>query len=177
MQIIEFTDFLCPACARGTQILDEYISKYPNEIYLAYHYYPITSLHPNALPAAIYAECAAKQDKFWPFHDKVVAQAQMIHTSKGNAVYEKLLQIGDEIGLDRQELESCVSHPKTELMVIEDKEFGTSKGIQATPTYFLNDKMVVGHFALREELSIYFNESSQKENEESQENAKNASKP
>ena len=72
--IIEFSDFQCPFCARfHTQtlpyILEEYIEQ--GKVKLVFRDFPIESIHPNALPASVAAECANEQGKFREMHDKL----------------------------------------------------------------------------------------------------------
>ena len=70
--IIEFSDFQCPFCARfHTQtlplLLEEYIEQ--GKVKLVFRDFPIQSIHPNALPASVAAECANEQGKFREMHD------------------------------------------------------------------------------------------------------------
>ena len=65
--IIEFSDFQCPFCARFhletlPQIMNEYIDK--GQVKLIFRDFPIQSIHPNAVPASMAAECANEQGKF-----------------------------------------------------------------------------------------------------------------
>ena len=70
--IIEFSDFQCPFCARfHIQTLPAIIEEYINEdkVKLVFRDFPIQSIHPNALPASVAAECANEQGKFKEMHD------------------------------------------------------------------------------------------------------------
>ena len=62
--IVEFSDFQCPFCARFNiqtlpLLMEEYIDT--GKVKLVFRDFPITSIHPNALPAALAAECANEQ--------------------------------------------------------------------------------------------------------------------
>jgi len=70
--IIEFSDFQCPFCARFhiqtlPIIMDEYINE--GKVKLVFRDFPIQSIHPNAVPASVAAECANEQEKFKEMHD------------------------------------------------------------------------------------------------------------
>ena len=70
--IIEFSDFQCPFCARFhvqtlPALMDEYIDQ--GKVKLVFRDFPIQSIHPNALPASVAAECANEQGQFKPMHD------------------------------------------------------------------------------------------------------------
>jgi len=69
----EFSDFQCPACkgaAEDTGLIREY---YADKIEFIYKHYPLTSIHPYANSAAIAAEAAREQGKFYEFHDLLFA--------------------------------------------------------------------------------------------------------
>ena len=70
--IIEFSDFQCPFCARFhiqtlPTIMEEYIEK--GDVKLVFRDFPLQSIHPNAVPASVAAECANEQGKFKQMHD------------------------------------------------------------------------------------------------------------
>ena len=70
--IIEFSDFQCPFCAKFhidtlPSIMNEYIKN--GQVKLVFRDFPIQSIHPNALPASVAAECANEQGKFKEMHD------------------------------------------------------------------------------------------------------------
>ena len=70
--IIEFSDFQCPFCAKfHIQTLPAIIEEYINEdkVKLVFRDFPIQSIHPNALPASVAAECANEQGKFKEMHN------------------------------------------------------------------------------------------------------------
>ncbi len=67
--IVEFSDFQCPFCERAFPTINQLMNDYKGKIKLVYKHYPLTSIHPYAQPAALAAECAREQNKFWEFHD------------------------------------------------------------------------------------------------------------
>jgi protein-disulfide isomerase len=72
--IIEFSDFQCPYCRRFweqtlPQLKSEYIDT--GKVRLVYRDYPLSTIHPGALPAAMAAGCANEQGKFWEYHDQI----------------------------------------------------------------------------------------------------------
>jgi protein-disulfide isomerase len=66
--IVEFGDFECPACRTAFPLVKTVLDRYPDEIRMVYHHYPLP-YHRHALPAARAAECAGKQGRFWATHD------------------------------------------------------------------------------------------------------------
>lgn len=150
IRIIEYTDFQCPACSMGAKVLHEYLKLYPDKIFLTYRHFPLPSLHPEAVRMAIYAECTAKQGKFWPYHDYLFENAHLLSRSISPA--GKMRDKAQELQLDMKAFNTCVDAPETELTVLQEKEAGKDLGVQATPTYFLNGVMVVGSANIKKEL-------------------------
>ncbi|MFA5059757.1 MAG: thioredoxin domain-containing protein [Candidatus Omnitrophota bacterium] len=156
IKIIEYLDFQCPACAKGAIALKEYLKKYPSQIYLEVKHYPISQIHKYALKSASYAECSAKQGKFWEFHDFLV---------KEQSRWERLLNVdaifrekAHALGLDLKKLDACVESEETKAGILKEKEQGKALGIKSTPTYFINGKMVVGMISLKQALDRHFAE-------------------
>jgi protein-disulfide isomerase len=68
--VVEFSDFECPYCAQATNTLDQVKLAYPGSVRIVFKHFPL-SFHPQARPAAIAAECAHAQGKFWEMHDLI----------------------------------------------------------------------------------------------------------
>lgn len=150
IQVIEFLDFQCPACANGVKILKKQMETHPQLIHLQLKYFPLTNVHQHSLLAARYAECSARQDKFWGFSDEVFArQEQWKNLFDAHGAFE---QIAKDIGLNPTLLESCLRDEKLEEPINKNKEEGRALGVQSTPTYFINNQMVVGTKNLEIEL-------------------------
>ena len=154
VQIIEFIDFECPACANGSKILREYTAKYPQGIRLQIKYFPLVSHHRHAMQSALYSECAGRQGKFRDFHDLLMAQqGQWSSLINADASF---MQIAGQAGLDKAQLNACIASDDVAKMINGERSLGQSLGIQSTPTYFVNNKMVVGTKSLMDELNTYF---------------------
>ena len=68
--VVEFGDFECPYCGAEEPVLKQLLQDHP-EVRLVFKNFPLTSIHPHAQPAAIAAECALDQGKFWEMHDAI----------------------------------------------------------------------------------------------------------
>jgi len=68
--LVEFGDFECPYCGAQEPILRQLLADHP-EVELVWKNLPLTSVHPHALAAAIAAECAVDQGRFWEMHDAI----------------------------------------------------------------------------------------------------------
>jgi len=135
--IIEFSDFECPFCARHyNQTHAQLLTEYGDQIKLVFKHFPLERLHPNARKAAIAAQCAHRQGKFWPLHDKIFENYR-------NITDENLLSWGDELGLG-DAYASCVRNRETEAQVEQDMQAGRKAGVRGTPTFLVNGKILPG---------------------------------
>lgn len=90
----------------------------------------------NSVFAAVVVECAANQGAFWPFHDRYMADDDTLFTELGlnrQATFE---------GLELDQFWSCVENGETFANVTASYEEGGQRGVQATPTIFVNGERV-----------------------------------
>jgi len=153
-KVTEYIDFQCPACARGAKTLHEITVKYPTKIYLEMKYFPLDQSHQHAMISALYAECVARQDKFWMFVD-LLLEKQNLWAQLTNAE-PMFREIAQAIQVDSDKLNSCLMDKGVEETIFKERDFGKALGIKSTPTYFINGKMVVGTKSLQEELDKHF---------------------
>lgn len=154
VQIVEFVDFQCPSCAMGYKILKEYMQKYPNDIRVQLKYFPLYRAHTHAKMATLYSECAARQNKFWPFVDKLFStQQQWTPMINADSMYQTLAKESD---IDIKTLNICLVTESTMQDIEKDRKLGETLAVSSTPTYFINNKMVVGTKSLQEELNNHF---------------------
>jgi len=154
VNITEFIDFQCPACAYGVNYLKTFFDKHPNDIYLQVRYFPLTNMHRHAMISALYSECAARQGKFWALDDLMIPQqSQWAQLLSPDPVFQAM---ATQVGMNTSELNSCLASDDARKAINDEKALGQSLGVGSTPTYFINKKMVVGTKSLQDELKIYF---------------------
>jgi protein-disulfide isomerase len=149
IKIVEYSDFQCPACATGSRYLKEFLEKYPDKIFVQYRPYPLSS-HELSMPLAIAGECAARQGKFWPYQELLFSNAPLL--GRTLRVQGKLEELATTVGLDLSLFQECLKDPNIELGIIADRDKADLQGVKATPTYFVNGKMVVGAGAFQKEM-------------------------
>jgi protein-disulfide isomerase len=143
--IIEFSDFQCPFCARfHIQTLPAIIEEYINEdkVKLVFRDFPIQSIHPNALPASVAAECANEQGKFKEMHNILFEKQN--EWSKQNIDNAIILfnQYALEIQLEEEKFDSCLRNGKYIEEIQKDLSDGRAYGISGTPGFFIgNDEI------------------------------------
>ncbi|HAV75733.1 MAG TPA: hypothetical protein DCX53_00100 [Anaerolineae bacterium] len=135
--IVEFSDYQCPFCKRWhDEVYQSLLNEYPGKIRLVYRHLPLTSIHPDAFPAAEAAMCAGEQNAYWQFHEKLFSSDAL-----GSSIYSQYAQ---ELGLDMASFDSCVTDRKYQEAVQSDLDFAVNLGVRSTPTFFVNGLAIVG---------------------------------
>ena len=86
--IIEYSDFQCPFCQRAVATVRQIEQAYGGRVTVVYKHFPLESIHPDALNAAIAAECVREIDgeaAFWTYHDTLFANQQALDLAKGRS--------------------------------------------------------------------------------------------
>jgi protein-disulfide isomerase len=140
--VVEFSDFQCPFCSRALPAVQELEKAYGRDVRVVWKHLPL-SFHPNAMPAAIAAEAAREQGKFWEMHDKLFADQAALSP----ATYEKYAK---ELGLDLARFRAAMQASATRARVEADAAAAASAGVTGTPSFVVNGDVVLGSTALRE---------------------------
>jgi len=141
IKVVAFEDFTCLACGEAHQSLKNIREEYSDKIYFVYRDFPIISS--GSTLAAMAAECADDQGKFWEMHDKLFENQQVISEE-----YSKLF--ASQIGLDINVFNTCLSSSTHRTEISNDLYEGYAAGASATPTFFINGVKFEG--ALTEEM-------------------------
>ncbi|MFB5607758.1 MAG: DsbA family protein [Candidatus Nitrosomaritimum yanchengensis] len=141
--IVEFSDFQCPFCARFhvqtlPSIIEEYIAE--GKVNLVYRDFPIQSIHPNALPAAVAAECADEQGKYWEYHDTLFEKQNSWNRLDSNTAITTFSQYATDIGLEQEQFDSCLQTGKYLEEVQGDLRDGREYDITGTPGFFIGNE-------------------------------------
>jgi protein-disulfide isomerase/copper chaperone CopZ len=135
--LVEFSDCECPFCARHYPTLNKILKDYEGKVRLVYKHFPL-AFHPNAQKAAEASECAAEEGKFWEYHDKLFENFQNGYS------LEKFKQWAKELGLNTKKFNDCLDSGKYAKKVQEDYQEGLQKGVNGTPSVFVNGELIVG---------------------------------
>ena len=134
--IIEFSDFQCPYCSRGATTIAQLMTEFPTQIKLVYMAFPL-GFHENAQKAAEAYECAAAQGKAYEMHDKMFA-------NQGTLAVANLKSYAAELGMDATAFNSCLDNGEKAATVAAQAAVGSQNGVDGTPSFFINGKLVVG---------------------------------
>lgn len=139
--IVEFSDFQCPFCKKGSDTLKDVIKKYGSKVKYHFRDFPL-SFHDRGKPASNAARCAAEQGKFWEFHDSLFADQKKLAD-------EDFIALGKKLNLDMGKFEPCVKESKRMADVEKDIQAGENAGVSGTPAYFINGVFVSGALPLK----------------------------
>lgn len=128
--IVEFSDYQCPFCKRAEATLRDVLKRYPEQVRLVYRHFPIDG-HKDARPAAEAAACAGEQGKFWEFHDQVFQSSPALDAGK-------LRQLGEQVKLDTNAFDACITEGRHRAKVQADADAGREAGVSGTPAFFVN---------------------------------------
>jgi protein-disulfide isomerase len=106
------------------------MAEYEGKLKLVFRDFPLRNIHPQAQKAAEAAQCAADQQKFWPYHDRLFAVT--------NLQIDDLKKYAQELELNMEQFTSCLDSNKYANEVAEDLQAGQKAGVSATPTFFVN---------------------------------------
>ena len=153
IEIIEFADFQCPACAQSAFHLRPTLFEYEDDVKVVFMNYPLTQIHAQAMNAAKASVCAEDFGDFWTYHDEIF---------KNQAVLQPTLftRIATDLGWDERAFAECMVSDEVAARVDGDVEKGRTAQVTGTPTLYVNGRKVsawrntdVIRAIVREELS------------------------
>lgn len=134
--IVEWSDFQCPYCSRVTPTIKQIKEQYGDEVRVAFKHNPL-SFHPRAKPAAIAAEAAGKQGKFWEMHDKLFENNKALTD-------ENFVAWAGELGLNVEQFKKDLADPALDKKVTAQQAQGMTVGARGTPAFFINGRFLSG---------------------------------
>lgn len=135
VSIVEFSDFECPACAAAQTSLKQVLTEDTDGVRLIYRHFPL-EFHPLARPSALASFCAQEQNKFWEYHDLIFANQKDLSE-------QSLKKWAKDLSLDENQFNNCFSSNKYNSKLEEETALGRQMRISATPTFYVNGRMVV----------------------------------
>ena len=131
--LVEFSDFECPACAAFQPALKTIETEYP-ALKIVYKHYPLPQ-HSRSLEAARASMAAGEQEAFWEYHD-------LLFQNQSDLTEEDLIQYAKDLGLDSKKFETDFKSERIKTLVNTDIKTGETLGVNSTPTFFLNGRLL-----------------------------------
>lgn len=139
VNIIEYSDYQCPACAAYHPVIQKIKEKYGDRLEIEYKFYPLNS-HQYAALAARAAQAAKNQDKFLQMHN-LLFENQKQWSESGNPT-PVFVNFARELDLDIERFKNDLNSAETQKMVMEEKQTGRQKGVSATPTFIIEGDVI-----------------------------------
>ena len=134
--IVEFTDYQCPFCHRAQATIDQVLSTYAGKVQLVHRDFPLEG-HPQAFPAARASRCAGEQGKFWDYHRSLMR-------APGPMDEADLQSRAASLKLDSAAFATCLASGRHDASIQESTEAGMKAGVDSTPAYFINGRLIIG---------------------------------
>lgn len=145
--IEEFSDFQCPACGQVSPQMEAIARANPSLVRLEFRHFPL-SQHENAFNAAVAAECANLQGKFWEF-------GGIEFKNQNSLTTDNLKSFAKNLGLDAVAFDTCLDGSQTAGRVRDDLSLGQIRGVSYTPSFYVNGKLI--QFTTEEAFEGYIN--------------------
>jgi protein-disulfide isomerase len=131
LELVEYGDYQCPHCGRAYPVIKAIQEKLKGDLKFVFRNFPLSDVHPDAFNAAMAAEAAALQNKFWQMHD-------IIFENQDNLDSESLLSYAKKIGLDIHRFKDDVKNNSLSDKIENDFEGGVRSGVNGTPSFYIN---------------------------------------
>ena len=129
--LVEYGDFECPNCKQAVPAVKRLVERFAGRLRLVYRHFPLEAVHPHALAAALAAEAAAGQGKFWPMHD-------LLFDNQRHLKPQQLRDYAQRLELDLVRYDAEMDDTVYLQRVREQIDGGERSGVRATPTFFIN---------------------------------------
>jgi len=137
--IVEYGDYQCPACQRAYVEVEKLLTAEGGNVEFAFRHFPLMSTHPQAMAAALAAEAAGRQGKFWQMHAK-------LFESRGQLADEHIQQYAAELELDLDKFARDIQSEGIDAHIRQQRLAGARSGANGTPTFFVNGSRYDGDF-------------------------------
>lgn len=138
--IEEYADFQCPPCGFFHPILKKLEGEYETQLRVAFHHFPIRTMHKHAAEAARAAEAAGMQGKFWQMHDLLFENQKK--WNEAPAARPIFLSYASTLGLNLEKFSQDIDSMAANNRIITDETAGAARGVTGTPTVFLNGREI-----------------------------------
>jgi protein-disulfide isomerase len=140
--LVEFGDFECPNCRQAAPAVKLLLDRFRGKVRFVWRNFPLEEVHPHALQAALAAEAAGGQGKFWPMHGLLLAHQDHLKAKQLHAYAEEVELDAERYAFDMKE--------ETYLQRIREHiAGGRQSGVRGTPTFFVNGRITDVSFGLQ----------------------------
>jgi protein-disulfide isomerase len=143
VSVVEYGDFECPNCKQAVPAVKLLLKRFAGELQVGFRHLPLEEAHPHALHAAMAAEAAGAQGKFWPMHD-------LLFENQTHLTLKDLRSYAGRLGLDVSRFDAEMREGLYLPRIRKDVDGGRRSGARGTPTFFVNGRLRDVSFGLHE---------------------------
>lgn len=137
--LVEYLDFECPFCAQATGVTREVCEHFGDRVRYVARHFPLTDVHPHSDLAAVAAEAASRQGRYWEMHELLFARQAELE-------FEDIVGYAADLGLDTERFLRDLQDDKLARRVRRDVTSGLASGVRGTPTFFIGNQRHVGPY-------------------------------
>ncbi|PSL47578.1 thioredoxin-like protein [Chitinophaga niastensis] len=139
IELVEYADFQCPYCREAFFVVKQLQERFANRLRFVFRNFPLAEAHEYAMDAAMAAEAAGRQDRFWEMHDAIFTRQSELNDAL-------LLGLAADFLTDLSQFAEDMQAPDLVSKVDADFESGVRSGVNGTPTFYLNGKRYNGDY-------------------------------
>ena len=132
--VVEYGDFECPNCKQAAPAVKLLLKRFAGRIQVGFRHFPLEEVHPHALHAALAAEAAGAQGKFWPMHD-------LLFENQAHLKLPHLRGYAERLELDMARFDAEMQQELYLQRIREEVEGGRRSGVRGTPTFYVNGRL------------------------------------
>ena len=134
--LVEFGDYQCPSCGAYHPFVKEILNRYPKQLRLEFHHFPLVGIHPNSMAASTAAEAAGEQGHYWEMHDALFeSQNQWANLPNPEPIF---LALASRIGLNMNAFVQALRSPDLQQRVLKDVARAQDAKVDVVPTFFID---------------------------------------
>jgi protein-disulfide isomerase len=135
--LFKFSDFQCPYCAVAAGHMKDFVGNHEEDVLYVYKHFPLTQIHPEAVPAAQAAWAAGQQGQFWLYHDGLYVNQNRL----GDDLY---IELAAAMNLDVDQFNRDRTSSAAEAAIQQDLALAQQLQLQGTPSFVMNDLLIPG---------------------------------
>jgi len=141
--LVVFSDFQCGICHKQEAVFKKIMERYKDKVKMIWKDYPDKNSNSNSFQASLAGRCANEQNKFWEYHDLLFANSNALNNNK-------FVEIAGQLGLDKNEFETCLSTGKYKKQVNDNVLEANALDITGVPFIYVNTQEVMGEIGFEE---------------------------
>ncbi len=132
LPLVEYLDYQCPHCQAAYPVIEGVLAELGGRVRFVARHFPVVSTHPQAEKAALAAEAAGRQGRFWEMHGRLLE-------ARGALSEADLRRYAQELGLDLEQFDRDRADESLSAGIREEKMLGLRSGVNGTPTLYIGD--------------------------------------